>query len=115
MRRSASLFPAALVCIAAASIGGRASAEPSQVVIRNTDNTDVLVTITDNNTPNGLIIADQQPLDANVDLPVNANLDSRGAYNLHWKVEDPGRTKTEEGDCRDTPVFPCHVDLFTAP
>jgi hypothetical protein len=115
MRRSVSLFPAALLCIAAASIGGRASADPPQVIIHNVYNQDVLVTITDLNAPHGLVIANQQPLNANASLALNASLDSTGAYSLHWKVEDPDRTKTEEGNCRNTPVFACRVDLLFAP
>lgn len=115
MRHSVSLFSAAMVGIAAASIGGRVSAEPSQVLIHNSDTDDVVVTITDLNAPNGALLANQQGLSASADFTVNATLDSHGAYNLHWKVQDPSRTKTEEGDCQDTPVFPCRIDLLTAP
>jgi hypothetical protein len=115
MRRSVSLFSAALLCTAAASIGGRVSAEPRQVFIHNNDNQDVVVTITDLNTPNGVIIANQHPLDASADLALNANLDSHGAYNLHWSAQDPGGTKTQEGDCYGAQPFDCRIDLFTAP
>jgi hypothetical protein len=114
MRRSVSLVPAALLCIAAASIGGRVSADPPQVVIHNDDTEDVLVTITDENTPNGAIIAYQQPLSASADLLRGANLDGDGVYNLHWKAQNTGRTRTEEGDCVETPVFACDVEILFA-
>jgi hypothetical protein len=113
MRRSANLFPAALLLIAVVSIGGRASADP--VVIHNSDNEDVVVTITDNNSPNGVVIANERPVDANGNFLISATPDVNGDYDLHWKVQDAGRTKTEEGDCRETPVFACRIDLFTAP
>jgi hypothetical protein len=117
MRRSVSLVSAAVLCIAAAAaaIGGRVSADPPQVVVHNGDPEEVIVTITDLNTPNGLIIANQQGLNPSADLPLNATLDSHGDYSLHWKAQDSGRTKTEEGDCQATPVFACRIDLFTAP
>jgi hypothetical protein len=113
MRRSLNLFPAALLCIVAA-FGGRASAEPQQVIVHNGGAEDVVVTITDLNTGNALI-ANQQGLFADSDMPIKATLDSNGVYHLHWKVQDMDRTKTEEGDCIGAPVFTCPVDLLAAP
>lgn len=112
MRRSARLFPAALLCVAA-SIGGRTAADPSQVLVQNGSNVDVLITLTDLNTPHGgVIIATQKPLAANGELFIGARLDAHGDYHLHWKTENEGRTKEQEGDCHGTPVFPCRVELF---
>ena len=115
MRRSTSLFSAALLGVAVVSIGGHASAEPQQVIVHNSDTEDVIVTITDLNTPHGLIIANQQGVDAGADLPLKATLDSHGAYRLHWKAQDQSLTRSEEGDCLETPVFNCPVSVFLAP
>ena len=115
MRRSTNLLPAAWLCIATASIGGRASAAPVQVLIHNGYTADVLVTVTDLNTANGVLVANEQPVDASADFPVKATLDNDGVYHLHWKVQDTGRTKSQEGDCQGSPVFTCRVDLVLAP
>lgn len=116
MRRSTSLFSAALLGLAAVSGGGRALADPPrpQVLVHNDYNADVLVTLTDLNTVNGDLVVQDQPLDAGGDWRVKASLDSFGVYRLHWKVQDAGRTKSEEGDCQGAPEFPCPVDLFLA-
>lgn len=112
MRRSARLFPAALLGLAAVSTGGPAAADPPKVLVRNVGEVGVLLTVTDLNAPHGLILATQHPLDANANLFLGAKLDAHGDYHLHWKAENEGRTKEQEGDCHGTPVFPCRVELF---
>lgn len=100
------------------SAGGRALAQASpprpQVLVHNAYNDDVLVTITDLNTLNGDLLVQDQPVNAGGDWGVKANLDSFGVYRLHWKAQDAGRTKSEEGDCASAPEFPCRIDLLLA-